>query len=144
MTALTTPSTLRRYVLYQIPGWLLAVVAAVLLHRFVGLPGWAAVVLVVVWALKDAALYPFLRTAYEPDSRSVVERLIGLEGVAVEPLAPRGYIRVRGELWLAEPVAKDAQIRSGLPVTVDSVRGTTLLVSCTRDSPHASGSAAPG
>ncbi len=130
--------------LYQIPGWLLAVVAAVLLHRFVGLPGWAAAVLVVVWALKDAALYPFLRIAYEADSRSVVERLIGLEGVAVEPLAPRGYIRVRGELWLAEPIAKDAQIRSGLPVTVDSVRGTTLLVSCTRDSPHASGSTAPG
>ena len=53
--------------------------------------------------LKDAALYPWLRTAYETDSRRVIERLIGLAGVAVEPLAPRGYVRVRGELWQAEP-----------------------------------------
>ena len=135
MTALTTPRTaLTRYVLYQIPGWLLAVVVAVLLHRWVGLPGWAAAALVVAWALKDAALYPFLRTAYEPDSRSVIERLIGLEGVAIEPLAPRGYVRVRGELWLAEPIANDVEISSGLPITVDAVRGTTLLVSRVRSS----------
>ena len=130
MTLRTTPKTaLTRYVLYQIPGWLIAVLVAVLLHRFVGLPGWAAATMVVVWALKDAALYPLLRTAYEPDSRSVMDRLIGLEGVAIEPLAPRGYVRVRGELWLAESSAADLKIPSGFPVTVDAVRGATLLVS---------------
>lgn len=129
VTDFTTPSTvLRRYVLYQIPGWLLAVAGALLLHRWVGLPGWAGATLVVTWALKDAALYPFLRASYEPDSRTVIERLIGQVGVAVEPLAPRGYVRVRGELWLAEPTPADVVIRSGHPVTVDAVRGTTLLV----------------
>jgi membrane protein implicated in regulation of membrane protease activity len=122
-------STLNRYILYQIPGWLLAVAVAVLLHRWAGLPAWAAAVLVVVWALKDAALYPFLRTAYQQDSRRIVERLIGLVGVAVDPLAPRGYVRVRGELWLAEPSTTDLEIPRGHEVTVDAVRGTTLLVS---------------
>ena len=106
----------------------MAVVVAVLLHRWVGLPGWAAIALVAVWALKDAALYPFLRTAYAPHSGDVIERLVGLGGIAVEPLAPRGYVRVRGELWLAEPTAAGVQIRRGHPVTVDAVRGTTLLV----------------
>ena len=107
----------------------MAVAVAVLLHRWVGVPGWAAIALVAAWALKDAALYPFLRTAYAPPhSGDVIERLVGLGGVAVEPLAPRGYVRVRGELWLAEPTADGAQIRGGHPVTVDAVRGTTLLV----------------
>ena len=130
MAGFSTPrSTLNRYILYQIPGWLLAVAAAVLLHRWVGLPAWAAAALVVVWTLKDAALYPFLRTAYQQDSRRVVERLVGLVGVAVEPLAPRGYVRVRGELWLAEPSTTDLEILRGHEVTVDAVRGTTLLVS---------------
>jgi len=122
-------STLTRYVLYQIPGWLLAVAAAVLLHRWVGLPVWAAVALVVAWAVKDAVLYPFLRTAYEQDSRRVIERLVGLGGIAVEPLAPQGYVRVRGELWLAEPTTTNVEIRRGHEVRVDKVRGTTLLVS---------------
>ncbi len=103
--------------------------AAVLLQRWVGLPVWAAGTLVVAWALKDAVLYPFLRTAYERDSRRVIERLVGLEGIAIEPLAPRGYVRVRGELWLAEPSTTDAEIPQGHEVTVDDVRGTTLLVS---------------
>ena len=130
VTAFTMPRTaLSRYVLYQIPGWLLAVAAAVVLYRRVGLPGWAAVALVVAWALKDAALYPVLRAAYEPDSRSVIERLVGMVGIAIEPLAPRGYVRVRGELWLAEPIAADTTIGPGHPVTIDAVRGTTLLVS---------------
>ena len=129
MTGFTTPRTaLTRYVLYQIPGWVIAVVVAILLRRWVGLPGWAAVALVVVWALKDAVLYPFLRASYEPHTEDVIERLVGLGGVAVEPLAPRGYVRVRGELWLAEPIAADVEIRPGHPVTVGGVRGTTLLV----------------
>jgi membrane protein implicated in regulation of membrane protease activity len=125
----TTPRTaLTRYVLYQIPGWLLAMAGALLLHRWVGLPTWAAAAMVVAWALKDAALYPLLRASYEIDSRTVIERLVGQGGVTVEPLAPRGYVRVRGELWLAEPTAADDEIRSGHPVTVDAVRGTTLIV----------------
>ena len=120
--------TLRRYMLYQIPGWMLAFAAAVMLHRWVGLSVWGGVALVVGWAVKDAVLYPFLRTAYEPDSPSAIERLIGLAGVAVEPLAPHGYVRVRGELWRAEPHAAGIEIRRGHAVTIDAVRGTTLLV----------------
>ena len=84
--------------------------------------------LVVVWMLKDAALYPWLRSAYEPDSRRIIERMIGLAGVAVEPLAPRGYVRVRGELWHAEPVDEHMTIEAGHAVTVQGVRTDTLLV----------------
>ena len=123
----TSNRTLRRYILYQVPGWLLCTAMAVILHRWAGLSEWIGLSLVVGWAAKDAALYPFLRHAYEPDAPSAIERLVGLAGITVEPLAPHGYIRVRGELWRAEPRA-GAEIGPGHHVTVEAVRGTTLLV----------------
>ena len=128
MSVATPRSTLVRYTLYQIPEWVLAAGAAVLLYRWGVLPGWAGVLLVAAVVAKDAALYPLLRTAYETDASTAIERLIGLPGVAVEPLAPHGYVRVRGELWRSEAAAGGAPILPGRPVTVAAVRGTTLLV----------------
>ena len=124
----TAAQTRRRYALYQIPGLLILVGVVMGLYRWAMLPGWTALALVVAWILKDAALYPWLRTAYEPDSRRVIERLIGLAGVAVEPLAPRGYVRVRGELWQAEPAEPDSAIDAGCAVTVHAIASDILLV----------------
>lgn len=121
-------SALRRYALYQIPGLLVAAAAIGLLFRWTSLPGWAAVSLVLIWVLKDAALYPWLRSAYESDPGSVIERLVGLPGVAVEPLAPSGYVRVRGELWQAEAVPPEVEIGPGQAIVVHAVRGTILVV----------------
>ncbi len=128
MPSATSRSTLVRYTLYQIPEWVLAGGAAVLLYRWGVLPGWAGTLLVAGVMAKDAAFYPLLRTAYESDSTTVIERLIGLSGVAVEPLAPHGYVRVRGELWRSEATTDAPPIGPGRPVTVAAVRGTTLLV----------------
>ena len=131
----TAAQTRRRYALYQVPGLLILVGVVAGLYHWAMLPGWGAVALVVVWMLKDAALYPWLRTAYEPDSRRVIERLIGLAGVAVEPLAPRGYVRVRGELWQAEPAEPDSTIDAGRAVTVHAIATDILLVRPLPDSP---------
>ena len=131
----TAAQTRRRYALYQVPGLLVLVGVVAGLYHWAMLPGWGAVALVVVWMLKDAALYPWLRTAYEPDSRRVIERLIGLAGVAVEPLAPRGYVRVRGELWQAEPAEPDSTIDAGRAVTVHAIATDILLVRPLPDSP---------
>lgn len=129
VTHLAKPTrTLRRYVLYQIPGCLLAIATAVVLHYRVNLPVWWGIALVASWVIKDAVLYPFLRNSYDSDSPDAIDQLIGLDGVAIEPLAPQGYIRVRGELWLAEPYSAGITIGRNRPVTVDSVQGTVLLV----------------
>lgn len=128
MRTAASRSTLVRYTLFQIPEWVLAAGAAVLLYRWNVLSGWGGALLVAGLMAKDAALYPLLRTAYEGDATTAIERLIGLRGTAVEPLAPRGYVRVRGELWRAEAAAAGPRIRRGHPVTVHAVRGTTLMV----------------
>ena len=128
MRAPTPRSTLVRYTLYQIPEWVLAAGAVLLLYRWGVLGGWTGALLVAAVMAKDAALYPLLRTAYESDASTAIERLIGLRGVAVEPLAPQGYVRVRGELWRSRTEAGIPPIHPGHAVIVAAVRGTTLVV----------------
>lgn len=122
------PSAFTRYVLFQVPGWVLAVIAVVMLREWTDVSLWAAIALVAVWVVKDFLLFPFLRSAYEQDTRVGAERLIGERGVAVERLDSVGYIRVHGELWRAEQLPPGEPIPEGARVTVHAARGFTLLV----------------
>jgi len=118
----------QRYLLIQIPGWILV---AILLG---GLYGWnvislrVALILYAVYFLKDFVLYPFLRRAYETDEPSVMGRLIGAKGVAIENLDPAGYVRVGGELWQSRIGEGCAPIREGSRIRVQAVDGMTLIV----------------
>jgi membrane-bound serine protease (ClpP class) len=51
--------------------------------------------------------------------------MVGAIGIAQEPIAPRGQILIRGELWFAESAQP---IPAGAHVKVSAVRGLTLLV----------------
>lgn len=53
--------------------------------------------------------------------------LVGARVAATERLAPRGYIRVRHELWSAE-AAGGQEIEAGTIVRVEAVEGLTLRV----------------
>lgn len=119
---------LTKYLLLQIPGWLVVAVILALLSQWVDLPLWAAIGLLLLWIIKDLVLFPLLRTAYEPGGKGGIERLIGAQGIAEEQLAPSGYIRVGSELWRAEALAADEPIPPGSRVKVQAVRGLTLLI----------------
>lgn len=121
-------SSLAKYLLVQIPGWILAAVVLGVLRRWIDLPAWGAAALFVAWVAKDLMLFPFLRPVYEARGRSGVERLIGVQGTAEERLAPSGYVRIGGELWRAEALQTDRPIPRGSRVRVQAVRGLTLLI----------------
>lgn len=90
-------------------------------------PAWVAVGLPVAWFVKDMALYPLVRSAYEIDDTPPIARLIGRVGTAAQRLAPRGYVRVRGELWRAETDA-GAAVEPEATVEVVGAAGLTLRV----------------
>ena len=91
-------------------------------------PIWLASSILLLWVIKDYVLYPFLRSAYELDQRLPIEHLIGQIGLATAQLTPDGYIKVRGELWLAK-IENDGEIvNRGDPVKVSGVNGSTLVV----------------
>lgn len=123
----TRHSAFWRYTAFQVPGWILAAVAGWWLHRSLGAPLWISAGLPAAWVIKDYAMYPALRFAYEADRRKRIEHLIGAVGTAVEPLAPTGYVRVRGELWRAT-AGGGRQIDPHAAVEVVGGRGLTLSV----------------
>ena len=123
----------QRYLLIQIPGWILAVIILSALHRWMNLPVWVAVGLFAVYVGKDFVLYPFLRRAYEPGGKTILEQLVGEAGVATQQLDPDGYVRVRGELWHAEAAPGMQPVPQGSRIRVESARGMTLIVTPDRE-----------
>ena len=117
-----------RYTAFQVPGWIIAAIGGWWIHRWMDVPLWVAEGVLVAWIIKDYALFPFLRSAYELDHRMPIERLIGEQGKATDLLSPSGYVRVRGELWQARIGGEDPAIQRGMLVEVTGVDGTTLLV----------------
>jgi membrane protein implicated in regulation of membrane protease activity len=118
----------KRYLLFQIPGWIIAAVILTGLAYLQILPQWVSVLCFVVWLLKDFALYPFTKTAYEGTAKMGLEALAGTTGVAEGNLAPEGYVRIRGELWRAISEPADQGILSGTRVEVLSVEGMRVFV----------------
>ena len=117
-----------RYTAFQIPGWIIASLGGWWIHRALGVPVWVAAGVLVVWVIKDYALYPFLRSAYELDHRLPIERMIGEKGQATQGLSPTGYIRVRGELWRARTEHGHQSIGGAQTIVVTGIDGTTLVV----------------
>jgi len=117
-----------RYWLLQIPGWVVLGGLLGAAHFWLGLSPLAVVVVFAFWLAKDAALYPILKPHYVFRERDAHQNLLGKRAVAQETLGPRGYVKLRGELWLAELAAKDAPVPAGETVIVESVDGLTLRV----------------
>jgi membrane protein implicated in regulation of membrane protease activity len=121
--------TWKKYALFQAPGWILAAVVLLGLMEWIRLPLWAAAGLFTVWVIKDIALYPLVRTAYESDVKTGVERLVGEKGVAQEWLDPHGMVRVHGELWQAEAKPNEQRIEPNSEIRVTGTHGLILIVS---------------
>jgi membrane protein implicated in regulation of membrane protease activity len=110
------------YLAWQAPSWIVVTLALLLLAWLAGLPAWLVPVGVAAFVLKDVAMYRVLRHTLQPPRA----RLVGARGRAVEPLAPRGYVRVEGELWQAEAI--NGHIALGAEVVVREAQGLTLRV----------------
>jgi membrane-bound serine protease (ClpP class) len=115
--------SLRTYIVAQLPGWLLAAVAISALAHWVPLPTWVGVGVVTAWVIKDLLLYPAMRHYYRPALPD--RRIVGQLGIAVTDLAPRGFVRIHGELWQAE---SEEEIREGAGILVRDVSGLRLRV----------------
>ncbi len=120
---------LARYLLFQVPGWIVVAVAGWLLSRVPGVPGWVGPALLGGWILKDLVVYRWVRTAYDASDRPSPEgRLVGMRGVAEQDLAPEGFVRVRGELWRARAARREDRVRRGDAVRVTAASGLTVVV----------------
>ncbi len=119
-------STLLRYWLFQLPGAIAVTGLLVLLVHVWDLSPRLAAAFLAIWVLKDLALYPLVRRAYEPRSGGGADALLGAFATARDRLDPEGYVRVGHELWRAR--VRGGPVEKGGTVRVVEVRGLTLLV----------------
>lgn len=115
----------RTYLIASLPAWLIAAAVALVLNRVFGVPAWACLMVLAVWVAADLAAYPRLRRFYTSEPAS--QRMIGEAAVAVSDLTPRGFVRIRGELWQAH-APRGAPIREGQRLRVRQVDGLELVV----------------
>ncbi len=129
-----------RYVLLQIPGWIIGAVVLGLGQYWLDLSPLVLSTVFAAWVAKDFVIYPFIKTAYDINVPTGADQLIGDIGTAKTAINPHGYIHVRGELWRArldagmQPIGKDERIR------VHAAEGLTLTVRAYAEAPLANGS----
>jgi membrane protein implicated in regulation of membrane protease activity len=133
MSALSAEQTRRRgtlakYVMLQIPGF-------VLVSGGLGLSIWlfdfetsVAGGLLALWVVKDALMYPIVRVGYEHADPDATQHLVGAIGVAQAPFDAEGWIKVGSELWRAQLARGAPPVEAGAALRVVEVRGLTLRV----------------
>ena len=104
-------STWQRYLIFQIPGWLIAAAVLLGLLHWEFLPPWLGVVGFFAWVLKDVMLYPLLHRAYQTNVKTGLQALVGARGFAHDDLSPKGFVRVQGELWSAQSASRRSDDR---------------------------------
>lgn len=123
---------LGKYVLFQVPGWVLIGAGAAAAHRFLGLDERLALGAFAAWVLKDALLYPFVRHAYDVEQLPASAGMLERTALAMERIAPEGRVRVGPELWRARLAPGEPEVEPGAEVRIVAVEGLTLRVAALR------------
>lgn len=116
-----------RYLLYQLPGWIVWTLVFLILQQLFVFPLWLVPGALTVLVVKDLILFSYTWMAYGAGP-AAKRPLPGSAGVVVKSLSPDGYIRIGGELWRAETADRARIIPAGETVTVEEIRGLTLFV----------------
>lgn len=119
---------LHKYLLLQLPGWLVAAVVLALLAEWRAVSAGVAAGLFLLWIVKDVLLYPLLSDSYRSDVPTGSARLIGRSARARDGLNPTGWVQVEGELWRAEVASGNPPVGARAPVRIVGARRMTLIV----------------
>lgn len=121
-------STWQRYLIFQIPGWLIAAAVLLGLAYWKLLPPWLGIVGFFVWVLKDLMLYPLLHRAYQTNVKTGLQALVGARAFVHDDLSPKGFVRLQGELWCAQALPANQMIVAGTEVEIVSAEHMTVFV----------------
>jgi membrane protein implicated in regulation of membrane protease activity len=84
--------------------------------------------IVCLWVVKELVMFPFVWRSYDMNRPGISGVLTGARGIVVEPLSPRGRVRVKGENWKAECISGRTILEKGARVRVVRREGLTLFV----------------
>jgi membrane-bound ClpP family serine protease len=116
-----------RYLLFQVPGWVLVGLGLIVLWPESWGSGTALAVFA-AWIAKDLALYPIVGRAYDRRVPTGVAGLIGTRKIVADGIASEGWLIIDGTRWRATLAAGAAPIPPGETAEVVGADGLTLLV----------------
>ena len=119
---------LLRYMLLQLPALIILIIVLFFIRRMINIPVWIAVIIVLVWLIKDIIMFPRVWRSYDTKIPGHRERLIGMKGIVMDGLNPTGYVKIMGELWKAERIETERPIERGDYVRVVKMEGLKLFV----------------
>lgn len=117
-----------RYLLLNLPGALLLAGILFLVRTRIDLPGWFIALIIAIWLVKDAVLFPFVWKSYDWDRPGISRRMTGSTGIVKKSLAPVGLVQIDGELWKARNSGTENIIERGAIIRVVRRRGLVLSV----------------
>ncbi len=117
-----------RYGLLCLPGTAVLILVLVIAQHWVPIPVWIWMILIILWIVKEAVLFPFVWRSYDHSPADDSRSMVGKRGVTRDRLAPTGYVLINGELWKAEKVGNEAPIEKNRQVQVRYIDGLKLFV----------------
>ncbi len=84
------------------------------------------IVLMVVWGTISVIMYRIGSRALRMKAVAGLPAMVGTKGRVVSPLAPKGMVRIKGELW--EAMSSGANVDVGEEVVVVGQNGLKLVV----------------
>ena len=113
---------------FQVPAWTLVIMLAWGVERWTTIPTqWIGLGLF-LYVLKDFAIFPWVRAAYEHRPHDAGESMAGATARVVVPLDPRGWVQLGSERWRAERDGEGPALEVGAQVEVCGLHGHTLVV----------------
>ncbi len=117
-----------RYSLFQIPSLLIVMLLVFIVHHWYRLDNLIIMIVILLWVLKDILIFPFVWKAYCHKDRDKSKTILNEIGTAIETINPKGYVKIRGEIWQAESDNIGIPILQGEPVEVVEINGLKLKV----------------
>ncbi|MFC1838450.1 NfeD family protein [Thermodesulfobacteriota bacterium] len=113
-----------RYSLLQLPGLLFLVVILLFIQRWIVIPDIIFWGIILAWVAKDVILFFYTWKAYEWKKK---DKMVGMQGVAMEKIIESGYIFVNNEKWLAVNHG-DEPVEEGETAHIHDRKGLTLFI----------------
>lgn len=105
----------------------LVMVVLLLLPRWgINIPIWGLILLMVALGVYEVITYRMGKRALDRKMVVSLEAMIGCCGTTTTPLAPDGYVQIKGELWQA--LSTGPNINEGEEVVIVEIKRLTLFV----------------
>jgi len=131
-----TLKTVLRYILLQIPALVFLIIAVIITGKFINIPGWMALTIIIVWIVKDIVMFSKVWRSYDVKASGYEERMIGMKGVVIDELNPAGYVKIMGEFWKAEIKDGEIPVKKGEEIRVIEIKNMKLIVGPSRLQDH--------